>query len=181
MAGPPRRREEQDSWAPHPAKAPHDTLARPHNPAPPALPEQWPQERRWGIQRKNPEGASGAAGAGADTRRRGASHHRGAVQRQPRWGRPSSGRGAGGVRQREWGAEPSGDKWTPKGCVGAAGHPHLQRPYLLLLHATQSLADELDVLARQRGQLAVACAQVHVLGAGRRRQPGSALPQPPAP
>lgn len=45
----------------------------------------------------------------------------------------------------------------------AAPHAHALCPYLLLLQPPQRLGDELDVLAGQRGQLAVSCPQVHVL------------------
>lgn len=36
--------------------------------------------------------------------------------------------------------------------------------YLFLFHAAQGLTDELDVLARECGQLTVARAQIHILG-----------------
>ena len=74
-------------------------------------------------------------------------------------------------------------KWYQTGCYGLhlrsrerAPNPNLQPPslnptpshtapgYLLLFHAAKGLTDELDILARERGQLAVARAQIHVLG-----------------
>lgn len=58
----------------------------------------------------------------------------------------------------------SGCAWAATGGeIDPSAQPLPSGLYLLLLHATQSLADELDVLARECGQLAVARTQVHIL------------------